>query len=74
MKEIPFEIIGSFLIAKYGINLKEGYKQLIKNNIFLIYEEVHPKKDRVNFYKKQKDKYIKMVDKIGEIYCDLNID
>jgi len=74
MKEVPFEIIGSFMIAKYGINLKGGYKQLIKNKVISVDEEVHPEKERVEFYKKHKDKYIKIVDKIGEIYCDLNID
>lgn len=73
MKEVPFEIIGSFLVAKYGSNFKEGYKQLIKDNIISIDEEVYPQKERVNFYKKHIDKYIKVVDKIGKIYCDLNI-
>ncbi|MCD4670843.1 MAG: hypothetical protein K8S14_10405 [Actinomycetia bacterium] len=74
MKEVPFEVIGNFLIAKYGSNLKEGYRQLTENKIISVDKEVYPQKDRVEFYKKYKDKYIEAVDKIGKIYCDLNID
>jgi len=74
MKEVPFEVIGNFLIAKYGSNLKEGYRQLTENKIISVNKEVYPQKDRVEFYKKHKDKYIGVVDKIGKIYCDLNID
>ncbi len=67
MEEIPFEVIGSFMIAKFGSDLREGYRQLNGNKIISINKEVCPQKDRVDFYKKHKDKYIRVVDKIGKI-------
>ena len=54
MKESPFEVIGNFLIAKYGSNLKKGHKQLTDNKIISIDEEVYPQSNRVDFYKDTK--------------------
>jgi len=73
MEEIPYEIIGDFLVAKYGNNLREGYKQLVKNKIVSISEEIYPKKDRIEFYSKHKKKYIEIADEIGNIYKQFSI-
>lgn len=71
MREVPFEIIGNFLISKYGSNLKEGYKNLIGNKVVSVVDKVNPEKERLEFYQKHKQKYIDIVDKIGKIYREL---
>ena len=73
MEKVLFEIIGIFLIAKYKDNLKDGYEYLIKNNVISVREIIKPERERVEFYKKHKNNYIKIVKGLADVYYSLNI-
>ena len=73
MKKIPFEIIGIFLIARYKNDLRDGYKDLIENKVISIDEIIRPDKEKVEFYKKYKENYIEVVNKLEEIYRKLSV-
>lgn len=73
-KDIPFEILGNYLIACYGINIKKGYKELEKKSVVSSIDRIKPKKDRIEYYSKYKDKYIRVVESIGKIYYQNNRD
>ena len=70
MENTSFEILGNYLIARYGSNIKKGYRDLLSQNIVSVLEEIKPEKERVKYYKEQKERYRKIVDRIGEIYRD----
>lgn len=74
MNELPFEIIGAFLIAKYKDDLRDGYNDLVRNNIVFIENIIYPEKERVELYKKYKENYIEIINRLEEIYYKLSID
>ena len=73
MRDVSFEVIGTFLIAKYKNNIKEGCKELIENKVVSIDKIINPDKEKVEFYKKYKENYIEIVNKLEEIYYKLNV-
>lgn len=70
MENTSFEILGNYLIARYGSDIKKGYSDLLKYNAVSILESIKPEKDRVKYYSDQKVHYRNIVDRIGEIYKD----
>jgi len=68
---LPFEIMGGFLIAKYMKNVKEGYNELVENGIVFIEDIVEPEHEKVKFYDKNKKKYIKIINKLGELFREI---
>ena len=68
MEETSYEILGDFLIARYGDDLKTGYKRLMDRDIVTINEKVSPDREKADYYRKNKQKYRKIVEKIGSIY------
>lgn len=70
MENTSFEILGNYLIARYGSNIKKGYRDLLSQNIITVLENIKPEKERIKHYRDQKERYRKIVDRIGEIYRD----
>ena len=70
MENTSFEILGDYLIARYESNIKKGYRDLLSQNIVSVLENIKPEKERVKYYRDQKERYRKIVDRIGEIYRD----
>jgi xylulokinase len=68
MGETSFEIMGNYLIARYGSKIREGYKSLLDQNIISVSGSIKPVKEKVRYYSIQKEKYRKIVDAIGSIY------
>jgi xylulokinase len=68
MNNIPFEIMGLYLISKYGDGLKEGFKKLEKDQIIYLEEKVFPQKEKVSFYELYKDNYKKIIQDLGKVY------
>ena len=50
----------------YVSNLKEDYNKLNENKIILIDDGIHLKKDKVELYKKHKQKILEFVNKITQ--------
>lgn len=72
MKNVSFEILGNFLIAKYGKDIKSGVKDLIKNRVISVVDEINPDEKETEYYKFHKKRYIEIVDKIGNIYKEFS--
>ena len=70
MKDTSFEILGNYLIAKYGNNIRKGYGGLLQQDIVSVYENKKPEKEKIDYYRDQKELYGKIVNRIGEIYRD----
>ena len=70
MENTSFEILGNYLIARYGNNIRKGYGDLLQQNIVSALENKKPDKEKIKYYRGQKELYGKIVDRIGEIYKD----
>lgn len=68
MEKTSFEILGNYLIARYGSNVKKGYKELLSQNIISVSSNVKPDKEKVKQYSIRKKKYRNIVERIGSIY------
>lgn len=71
LTKIPFEIMGLYLIAKYRDDLKYGFNKMVENKIIYIEDIILPQKDKVNLYEKNKNKYIKIINKLDKIYYNI---
>ena len=70
MENTSFEILGNYLIARYGNNIRKGYSDLLHQNIVSVLENKKPEKEKIEYYRDQKELYRKVVDRVGEIYRD----
>lgn len=70
--KLPFEIIGNFLVAKYRKDVKKGYNELLKNRIVWKEYILEPEHEKVKFYDKKKKKYIKIINKLDELFQEIN--
>lgn len=70
MENTSFEILGNYLIARYGSNIIKGYSDLLSQNMVPVFDNIKPEKGRIKHYRDQKERYRKIVDRIGEIYRD----
>lgn len=68
---LPFEILGDFLIAKYQENVREGYGELLKNGV--VWEEyvIKPEPEKVNIYNEKKKKYTKIISNLEELFHEI---
>lgn len=68
MEKASFEILGDFLIARHGSDIRKGYGELLKNNIVSVSEKVRPEKEKVKHYRTRQEKYRMVVERIGSLY------
>lgn len=68
MEETSYEILGNYLIARYGSDVKNGYRNLLNQDIISVSGSVSPTQERIKHYRIQKEKYKNIVDAIGSIY------
>jgi len=71
MQKTSFEILGNFIIARYGIGIKKGYRELVKRKKGHFSIIIKPDKEKIKYYNNQKLLYAKVVARIGEVYKDL---
>ena len=71
LNKIPYEIMGLFLIAKYKSKLRNGFKKLIKGGIIYTEKVITPQKERVIAYNKNKENYLKIINKLDKIYYEI---
>ena len=71
LNKVPFEIMGLYLIAKYGNNLREGFKKLVNTKVIYLDEVINPQKEKVKLYEKNKENYIKIINELGKIYRNI---
>lgn len=69
-KDAPFEIMGDYLVAKYGKDLREG----ISNINIPVSEKIRPERNMAKYYARQKNRYKKVSDGIGKIYMEMEQD
>jgi xylulokinase len=70
MEDTSFEIIGNYLIARYGKDVRKGYRGLVEKNIISVLGKVKPEKNKIRYYAEKKVLYKKLVNRIGKIYSD----
>ncbi len=71
MEDTSFEILGNYLIARYGNNVRKGYRNLLRDNKISILKYIKPDKQRMKNYIEKKERYSKIVNRLGEIYREL---
>ncbi|MCL4415769.1 MAG: FGGY family carbohydrate kinase, partial [Actinobacteria bacterium] len=71
LNSLPFEIIGIFLIAKYGNNLKSGFQKLINDKIIFTDEIIEPIKEKILFYERNMENYIKIINGLDKVYSSI---
>jgi hypothetical protein len=71
MEDTSFEILGNYLIARYGNNVRKGYRNLLRDNKISILKYIKPDKQRMKNYIEKKERYSKIVNRLGEIYMEL---
>ena len=67
MEDIPFEIIGDYLVARYGKDLRKNCMNITGS----VLERIRPEKDKERYYQTQKTRYEKVVNGIGKIYREM---
>ena len=73
LNNLPYELLGCFLIAKYGERIREGYKNLLKKDIVKFEKEYVPSKLKVKYYEAFREKYSKIISKMNELYSEINL-
>lgn len=72
LNKLPYELLGGFLIAKYGEKLSQGYKNLVEENIIKFEKEYIPLNEKVKYYEGYRDKYGIVIEKMKELYYEIN--
>ncbi len=72
LNNLPFELIGGFLISKFGNEIKKGYESLLSSQIIRVEKEYKPKELMKKYYENPKNKYLKIINKLEEIYSEIN--
>jgi xylulokinase len=67
----PYENIGTFILAKYGIKLRDGVKELIETGKIIGEYEVVPHSPEKEIYRKKYNKYLKIVENLRRLYLKL---
>jgi len=71
MSNQPYENIGTFVLAKYGMKLRGGVKELIESGKIRKEYEIIPTSYEKEIYQKNYNKYLRIVEKLQNLYLNL---
>lgn len=71
MSNQPYENIGTFILAKYGIKLRNGIRELIETGKIRKEYEIIPTSYEKEIYQKNYIKYLRIVENLQNLYLNL---
>lgn len=71
MSNQPYENIGTFILAKYGIKLRSGIRELIETGKIRKEYEIIPTSYEKEIYQKNYNKYLRIVENLQNLYLNL---
>ncbi len=71
LNNLPYELLGSFLIASYKDNVRLGHKKLLESGAIKYEKDYFPNESKQRYYSSFVKKYSVVIEKISQLYLEI---